>query len=220
MPFSEHLQVVVFDLDGLMFNTEVLYYDVGTELLRRRGKQLSQGLLDRMIGRKSRDALQAMIDWCDLDDDIETLQQETDEIFTGLLDDRLDTMPGLNELMDDLDGAGIPMAIATSSRRTLVEMVLGKFDLVPRFAFILTAEDVNRGKPDPEIYITAAKRHRVSPAQMMVLEDSQAGCRSAVDAGAFTVAVPDTHSRDHDFRGVAIVADTLKDPRIYEALGL
>ena len=97
--------------------------------------------------------------------------------------------------------------------------MLGKFQLQPRFQFILTGEDVTHGKPEPEIYLKAAANFKIAPAEMMVLEDSQNGCRAAVAAGTFAVAVPGGHSRTHNFAGAAFDADTLRDPRIYAALG-
>jgi len=214
------LHSVVFDLDGLLLNTEELYQDVGGELLRRRGKTFDADLLNAMMGRPPRVALQLMIDRHQLDATFEQLSLETEEIFETILDHRLALMPGAARLLAALETAGIPRAIATSSGRRFVTNVLGRFALEPKFAFVLTAEDVRHGKPDPEIYLTAAGRFCVAAGQMMVLEDSQNGCRAAVAAGAYAVAVPGGHSRSHDFSGATLVAETLADPRIYTALEL
>ena len=129
-------------------------------------------------------------------------------------------MPGLEALLKALEAAGIPKAIATSSGPAFVANVLDRFSLAPRFQFILTCDDIVDGKPHPEIYQTAAKRFGVEPAEMLVLEDSQNGCRAAVAAGAFAVAVPAGHSESHDFTGAKLVIDTLADPRLYAAIGL
>ena len=214
------LRAVVFDLDGLMFNTEELYEYVGGEILRRRGKEFTGALLDRMMGRTAPHALQMMIDWHNLDDTVEGIAAESEELFHTILDDRLETMPGLDELVDALEAAQIPKGIATSSGRMFATDVLGRFTLEPRFAFVLSAEDVSQGKPHPEIYEKAAARLGLSPGEVLVLEDSENGCRAALAAGAFTVAVPSGHSQSHNFDGTAFVADTLADPRIYQALGL
>lgn len=213
-------RAVVFDLDGLMFNTEELYQQVGTELLRRRGKLFTPELLDQMMGRRQPVALQIMIDWHGLIDTIEVLAAESEQIFAKILETQLALMPGLADLLTALEAANIPKGIATSSGRRFADRVLRAFDLAGRFKFILTAEDVIEGKPHPEIYLTAATRFGVTPAEMMVLEDSQNGCRAAVAAGAFAVAVPGGHSRSHDFTGARFIADTLVDRRIYAALGL
>jgi HAD superfamily hydrolase (TIGR01509 family) len=213
-------RAVVFDLDGLMFNTEELYQEVGAELLRRRGYEFTQELLDQMMGRPSHVALQIMIDTHTLKATVSELLAETDEIFPGILKKRLAPMPGLIALLSALEKKPIPKAIATSSRRSFVDHVLGIFNFAPRFSPILTSEDITHGKPHPEIYLKAAERLGLPATETLVLEDSQNGCRAAVAAGAITVAVPADHSRNHDFTGATLVANTLTDRRIYELLGL
>ena len=213
-------RAAVFDLDGLLFNTEELYQDVGSELLRRRGHEFGAELLHAMMGRPGRVALQMMIDYHNLGDTVETLAEESAEIFPAILDERLAFMPGVPELLDALERSDIPKAVATSSGLRFTRDVLGRFDLEPRFQFLLTAEDVVDGKPHPEIYLKAADRFGLQPSQIVVFEDSQNGCRAAVNSGAVAVAVPGGHSLHHDFTGAALVADTLVDPRIYKLLSI
>src|SRR5262245_54488162 len=141
------VRAVVFDLDGLMFNTEELYQLVGAELLRRRGCEFTQELLDQMMGRPSAVALQMMIDSHRLSATVQELLKETDEIFPAILRERLAPMPGLVELLAALEARQIPKGIATSSRRAFVEGVLGLFQYQSRFSPILTCEDITHGKP-------------------------------------------------------------------------
>jgi HAD superfamily hydrolase (TIGR01509 family) len=211
---------ITFDMDGLMFNTEDVYTLAGTELLARRGYAFTPQLKDAMMGLPPRAAFEAMIDYHCLKEPWHMLAAESDEIFLGLLSERLATMPGLPELLAALEKAGIPKAIATSSGRRLTEACLAPFQLAPRFCFILTSEDITRGKPDPEIYLLAARRFGVPPAKMLVLEDSQNGCRAASAAGAFTVAVPGDHSRNQDFSMANLVLKSLADRNLYEVLGV
>jgi HAD superfamily hydrolase (TIGR01509 family) len=219
-PLNPRLRAVTFDLDGLMFNTEELYQEVGGMLLARRGKQITGELLDKMMGRKSNIALALMIEHHQLDATPEQLAAETAEIFGGILPGRLAPMRGLLELLAALEAAGIPKAIATSSGRAFVETVLGVFSLEPRFKFVLTSEDIEHGKPEPDVYLLAAQRHGVRPDEMMVLEDSQIGCKAAVAAGTYAVAVPHGQSLSHSFDGVKFQANTLADDRIYAALAI
>jgi HAD superfamily hydrolase (TIGR01509 family) len=209
---------VAFDLDGLLVNTEELYQHVGSELLARRGRTFEADLLDRMMGRPQPVSLQIMIDWHGLDDTIETLAAETHEIFAGLLDTRLELMPGALPLVDSLERGGIPRGVATSSGPDFARHVLGRVGLLERLGFVLTAADVIHGKPHPEIYQSAARRLGVDVAEMLVLEDSENGCKAAVAAGAIVVAVPGGHSRRHDFTGARFIAESLADPRIYALL--
>lgn len=213
------LRAVVFDLDGLMFNTEELYAEVGGELLRRRGRQVTPELLQKMMGRPGNVALQVMIDSHQLDATVDELQRETDELFPDLIRQRLRPMPGLLGLLEALERAAIPKAIATSSRRHYVDLLCEQAKMGERFEFVLTSDDVRQGKPHPEVYLAAARRWGLPPAEVMVLEDSEVGCAAGVAAGAFVVAVPAAHSAQHCFQGVALVADSLADRRIYQALG-
>ena len=203
-----------------MFNTEEIYTLVGAELMRRRGREFTEELKDAIMGLRPQPTFETMIRWYRLDDTWEEMAAESNRIFVGLLDEHLAPLPGLLELLDWLEKAGIPKAIGTSSGRDLLEEVFGRFDLRARFQFILTAEDITRGKPHPEIYLTAAERFGLSPQQLLVLEDSQNGCRAAAAAGAFTVAVPGEHSRGHDFTVASLVVDSLEDRRLYEAMGI
>jgi HAD superfamily hydrolase (TIGR01509 family) len=217
-PATTRIQAVAFDLDGLMFNTEDLYLDVGTELMRRRGCQLDTRLLRQMMGRPSRVALRLMIEWYGLTDTVEQLEAETDTLFESLLRERLAPMPGLVELLAELDRLGLPKAITTSSRRSFVELVLQLASLSTEFEFVLSAEDVTHGKPHPEIYEQAARRFGVPAPALMVLEDSENGCQAAVASRAFTVAVPGHHSAEHAFEGVNLIVESLADPRICASL--
>jgi HAD superfamily hydrolase (TIGR01509 family) len=217
MTRSTRIEGVAFDLDGLLVNTEELYQHVGTELLRRRGKAFEPDLLDAMMGRPQKVSLAIMIEWHGLADSVEMLATETGEIFVSLLDTQLRTMPGAVDLLDLLDARGITRGVATSSGPEFAHDVLSRVGIRDRFAFVLTSADVSQGKPNPEIYQTAARRLAVEPGAMLVLEDSQAGCKAAVAAGAVAVAVPGGHSRRHDFTGARFIADSLADPRI-EAL--
>jgi HAD superfamily hydrolase (TIGR01509 family) len=217
---DRRLRAVVFDLDGTLLNTEELYWEVGGQILARRGHTVTRELLDQMMGRPSRIALQIMIDWHQLDATVAQLQAETKEIFTTLLDTRLALMPGVLPLLDAAEAAGLPRAIATSSSRAFLDDVLRRLELKSRFDPTFTADDVTEGKPHPEIYLRTAERLNVLPQEMLVLEDSAHGCRAAIDAGAFTVAVPGEHSQAHNFDGVAFIAQGLTDARIYDALGI
>jgi pseudouridine 5'-phosphatase len=211
---------VAFDLDGLLVNTEELYQHVGSELLRRRGRTFEADLLDRMMGRPQQVSLQIMIDWHGLTDTIETLAGETREIFVDLLDTRLAPMPGAALLLEQMVQRGLPRGVATSSGPDFAHDVLSRVGLRDRFGFVLTSADVTHGKPHPEIYERAAERLGVAPAEMLVLEDSENGCRAAVASGAVVVAVPGGHSRRHDFTGAHFIAESLADPRIARLLAI
>ena len=213
------LRAVAFDLDGLMFNTEDIFNEVGHLVLRRRGKEMSRDLLQQMMGRRAPEALQLMIDFHSLESDtVPGLIDETRILFAELAVDRLAPMPGLFTLLERIEARGLVKGVATSSGRRYLEEILARFEILGRFTMTLTAEDVTHGKPHPEIYLTAAERLGVAPQEMLVLEDSHAGTTAAVRAGAHAVSVPNEHSRFQDFSHATYVANRLDDPYVLQLL--
>lgn len=201
-----------------MLNTEELYFDVGSELLARRGRVFRAELRRGMMGLPGPRAFELMIRTESLSDTVEILEAESDAIFETILTQRLAPMPGLVELLNLLDELKMPRCVATSSRRVFAEKALSGAGVRHRVDFIVTAEDVEHGKPSPDIYWAAAAGMQVKPEAMLVLEDSGHGTRAGVAAGACTISVPGDHSRDHDFSGAAAVARGLADPRIARLL--
>jgi HAD superfamily hydrolase (TIGR01509 family) len=208
------IKAVVFDFDGLMFNTEDIFNRSGRELLRRRGLEMTPELLSLMMGRRADEAFPLMIAALGLKESAADLRAEERVIFQEMLWANVAPMPGLFELLAHIEGRSLPKGVATSSRRAYIESVLRKFELVARFELLLTSEDVVEGKPHPEIYLTAAKRLGVRPAEMLVLEDSENGTKSAAAAGAVAVSIPHEHSRSHDFSSATLIAERLDDPQI------
>ncbi|MEZ6082002.1 MAG: HAD hydrolase-like protein [Pirellulaceae bacterium] len=152
--FGAHTRGVAFDMDGLMVNTEELYSEVGEILLSRRDRRFSSELKAAMMGLPGPQAFAVMIERERLSDTHTTLALESDEIFVELLLSKLQTLPGLEELPSDSTGCNYrdvsrPVARITSS--SVLEIV----ELEDRFDFVVTAEDVEHGKPAPDIYVEA-----------------------------------------------------------------
>lgn len=212
------IRAVVFDLDGLMFNTEDVFYVAGDEFMRRRGLEMTDRVRDGMIGRRGPEALRHLVETTGLREPVEAIGAELREIFMDLLDAHLRPMPALFELLAHIEERKLPKGVATSSSRRYMENILSRYQLLPRFAMTLTAEDVVRGKPEPDIYLKAAETLGVSTSEMLVLEDSEAGTRAAAAAGAVIVSVPHRHTARHDFSTARHVASSLGDPVIYRLL--
>lgn len=215
---SPPLSAVLFDLDGLIVNSEDVYEQADVEVLRRRGKVYEAELRAQMMGRPTAESLRKMIEWHALEDTVEMLDAERSLLRDQLLEASIEPMPGLLDLLHALEVARIPKAIGTSGHRAYADHVLGRLGLAKRFEFALTSDDVVNGKPAPDVYQLAAAKLGFAPRETMVLEDSPNGCLAGVAAGAFTVAVPNRHTRGYDFTGVRFIAETLADPRIREAL--
>ena len=208
------IRAVAFDLDGLMLNTEDIFELAGRELMRRRGKTMTDECRHAMLGRRPHEAFEILKSLMNIDDPIPLLQEETREIFTALIDDHLAPMPGLFELLSFIDQHALPMAVATSSPGNYMRNMLDRYDLLERFQHYVCAEDVRQGKPDPEVYLITADLLGVDPSNMLVFEDSEAGTRAASAAGAVTVSVPNRHTASQDFTTASHLADSLAAPLI------
>lgn len=208
------IRAVCFDLDGLMFNTEHVFYDAGDILLQRRGLRMTPAAMNSMLGRRPLESFQGLIDHLGLTETPAELLAESRTIFEAMLPERLQPMPGLFELLQRIEERGLPKGVATSSPRDYLYNVLDRFELRPRFSITLTAADVTHGKPHPEIYLKAAELLQVQPHEMLVLEDSHAGTKAAVAAGCHIISVPHEHTAGHDFAGTRHIATGLIDPEI------
>lgn len=206
------IKAVVFDLDGLMFNTEEIFHGAGVELMRRRGKEMTSELFTLLMGRRAEEGYPLLVEAAELNDDPIELWMESKQLFLDMLDLHLAPMPGLFELLEHIEKSGLPKGVATSSDRKYLHRILGRFEILDRFHMTLTAEDVTKGKPDPEIYLKAAHRLGIEPHEMMVLEDSHNGTKAAAAAGAYIISVPHQHSRSQDFSNARHVASSLIDP--------
>ena len=212
-------RAVVFDLDGLLIDTEWAFAEAAGRILTRRGLVLEPTFFATMMGTPARDALPRFRDRYEIADSLEALAEEYREAFTGVFAGRLASlMPGATDLLARLERHGIPKAIATSSSRRYVDGVFGPHGLIDRFAFVLTCDDVTHGKPHPEVYALAAQRLGVPPAAVVVLEDSVNGLRTAKAAACRCVAVPHEQTPRGELTIADLVAEGLNDSAIVELL--
>lgn len=212
--FSTEIKAVAFDMDGLLLNTEDLYGEVGQIMMKHRGKTYRDEVRRAMIGLPAPQAFGVLIEAESLTETWQELQEETDRVFDDLLPTRLKLMPGASELLQRLEETSVPRCIATSSTRGFANKALSLVGVLHKFDFVLTAADVPRGKPSPDIYQAAAAQMGVSVENMLVLEDSPTGTKAGVAAGAYVVSVPNEHTMDGCFAGAKWVADSLKDRRL------
>jgi HAD superfamily hydrolase (TIGR01509 family) len=210
------IKAVAFDMDGLMFDTEDTYWKAASALLGRRGKVYTDELCNAVMGRPPQFCFELFKTTFGFPEAWQELQRESEDFFLQFLDDGFSTMPGLYELLEHLEQRNIPKGICTSSAIRVVSEVLRRKDLTKRFDFVLTAEDITQGKPNPEIYLKAATRFGISPSEMLVLEDSTAGCQAANQAGAFAIAVRAKHNAHCSFADAKRVAAALDDTKIME----
>jgi len=203
---------VVFDMDGLIFDTETLYRDAMMAASAERGVAMPMDLYLRLIGLHGPRARELVLEELGPDTDVDGLWNDANARFAAMLDTQLAVKAGVLELLDTLDRLALPRAIATSSSHAAAEHHLAAHGLTDRFNAVIAAGDYEHGKPAPDPYLLAAKRLGVPADRCLALEDSHNGVRAALAAGMITVMVPDLLEPDHDvLAGSARVVETLHD---------
>jgi HAD superfamily hydrolase (TIGR01509 family) len=215
------VRAVVFDLDGLLIDTEPVFVEAARRLLARRGLELDARFMTTIMGVPGRDALPRFRDHFGLVVALDELADEyRREFIAALHGGPPPLMPGAALLLDRLERRGMPKAMATSSSREYVETVFGPHGLLDRFTFVLTCDDVTHGKPHPEVYERAIERLGFAGAEVLVLEDSPNGLRAAKAAGARCVVVPHLNTPLDAIGAADAVVPSLATPELWSLIGV
>lgn len=210
----DKIKAIIFDMDGLMIDTERLYFEVERVIARNFGKEVKDETLWKMMGRKPLDAINVYAKDLELDISPEELLEIRDEMFVEKLIVEVTPMPGLFRMLNRFKGK-LMLAIATGSPDKFLKIVLDKLKLKEYFDVLQTSDEIVNGKPDPEIYLRTVEKLGVSPAECIVLEDSSNGALAGKKAGCYTIAVPSEFTYKQDFSFVHYVAKDLMDAEDY-----
>jgi HAD superfamily hydrolase (TIGR01509 family) len=206
------INAVVFDLDGVLLDSEQLWDEVREELARERGGQWSDRAQAEMMGMSSPEWSRYMHEVVGLPESPDEISEEVVRRMEARYRERLPLIPGAREAVERL-AARWPLGLASSSNRPLIDLALELSGLAPLFAVTVSSEEVGRGKPAPDVYLEAVRRLGVDPANGAAVEDSGNGIRSAHAAGLRVIAIPNSHfPPDADVLALAdVTLDSLAD---------
>jgi HAD superfamily hydrolase (TIGR01509 family) len=212
MSLPRPVQAVVFDMDGLLVDTEVLYREAMSDAAASLGHELPQEVFLRMVGLTEALSRQVLLDHFGEDFDVDRYWQETIRLAHQLTEAGVCLKAGVVELLDHLDLVNAPRAVCTSSPHWAVERNLGPHGLLQRFQAVVAKGDYAHGKPHPDPFLKAAERLGVEPQHCLALEDSHNGIRAAHAAGMMAIMVPDLLHPTEEIRGLCVrIAETLHE---------
>jgi HAD superfamily hydrolase (TIGR01509 family) len=183
------LEAVLFDMDGVIIDSEPLWSDAEKQLLARRNLAYSPSLKTAMMGRDARGAVGYLMEHYSLAERLGELIEERNQLIAELFKEHLKAIPGAVDLVRSVIAAGIMTGLVSSSPKPLVELALEKLGTTGLFDLTLSGDQVVRGKPAPDIYITAAEKLGVKPEYCVVIEDAPHGVAAAKDAGMCCLAI-------------------------------
>jgi HAD superfamily hydrolase (TIGR01509 family) len=186
------IEGVVFDLDGVLLDSEQVWDDVREQLAGERGGRWHEGAQRAMMGMSSPEWARYMHDEIGLPEPPEEISAEVVRRLEERYRQNLPLLPGAVEAVERL-AAHWPLGIASSSNRELIDLVLELSGLGQFFKATVSSEEVARGKPAPDVYLEAARRLGVAPELSVAIEDSHNGIRAAKAAGMRVVAIPNPH---------------------------
>jgi HAD superfamily hydrolase (TIGR01509 family) len=192
------LRAILWDNDGVLVDTERLYYQATRAALARAGMELSEEVYEDVSLRQGHSVFELLRRRGGGEDEIERLRAERDAHYLGLLESGGLVIEGVEETLRALHGK-LAMAVVTSARRIHFDTVHRASGLARYFDFVLTREDYGRCKPDPEPYRTALVRTGLRADECLVIEDTERGLVSATEAGMRCIVIPNSLARSGDF---------------------
>jgi HAD superfamily hydrolase (TIGR01509 family) len=183
------IEAVVFDLDGVIVDSEHVWDEVRQELAAERGGRWHDRASRDMMGMSSREWSRYMHDVIGLEEPPEEINAEVVRRLKAVYRENLPLIPGAVEAVERL-AARWPLGLASSSNREVIDLVLEASGLAGHFSATVSSEEVAQGKPAPDVYLETARRMGVEPDRCAAVEDSENGIRSAKAAGMRTIAIP------------------------------
>ncbi|MBL8022535.1 MAG: HAD family phosphatase [Leptospirales bacterium] len=205
-----NVKAVIFDMDGLMIDSERLYIQIESDMATEHGRTLTREVVARMMGQRPIDSMRIFAEDLSIPVSPVELLAERDRRLLRRMEYDLELMPGLRETLASLRGK-YALAIATGATGRFLDLTLDRFNLRGDFSVLVSSDGIQNGKPHPEIYLKTIGLLQMPAECCVVLEDSANGVRAGSSAGAYSIAVPSEHTAHQDFSSAAHIASNLLD---------
>jgi len=210
---SPNISCLIYDMDGLLLDTEGIYTEVTQQIVGEYGKVFDWSVKEKIIGRRSIQAAEIIVESLDLPISPQDYLDSRKDVLLEKFKDT-EALPGAKEMTTHFFKLGIPQALATSSSSPMFEAKFEKHKKwFSQFAQIVKGDDpeLKEGKPAPDIFLLAANRVGVDPAECLVFEDAPTGTEAALAAGMSVVVVPDPNMEHFHYKNASQIISSLKD---------
>lgn len=201
------IKAVIFDLDGVIAETEHAHIQAEKETMLKYGIKITEDELHQYTGTTAKQMFTALIRKYHLQTTFDEIFNQKEEIMFKLLEREVEPTKGVIELLYKLKKKRIKLGIASSSHKRLIDYVLNKLRITSMFDSVVGAEDIENSKPDPEIFLTCARRLNVGASKCLVVEDSMLGVEAAKKAGMKCLGYKNPNSGNQDLSRADVVTD-------------
>lgn len=206
------IKAVLFDMDGLMIDSEPLHYQAFNKVFQEFGKELPEAVNnEKYVGISDKDVAQDMVVRFNLSIAPEEVVAKEQEYYMELLQHHVGSQPGLLDLLQDLKKNNYRTAIASGSTVSEIEAVMGALHIEKFIDAYVSADEVEKGKPAPDIFLLAAKRLGCKPHECLVLEDAPSGLKGAITCGMQCFIIPSNQTKGKDFTGATKMLGSLSE---------
>ena len=195
-------------MDGVIIDSEPLHFEVEIELLEKLGGKMDKEAHQLFVGTTDYKMWSTLKEQFNLKPPVEDIIEMKKDMFISRIDE-IELMPNFMSLMLSLYNAGYPLAIASSNNRKVVDRIVEKFDLGVYIKFTISGDDVSKGKPHPEVFLTAAKKMSLVPKNCLVIEDATNGVKAAKAAGMKCVGLDSIPASGQDLSQADLVINNL-----------
>lgn len=209
------MKAVIFDMDGVIIDSEPIHFEVDIQTMKDFGCSISKEELNKYVGTTNEYMYTDIKNKYEIDKSIEEIINYRSELVKRkVIESDLIPIEGIRDLLKDLKDKNILAAIASSSPRDFIEVVVSKFELEDYFSCILSGEEVENGKPAPDIYVETAKKLGIVPEECIVIEDSKNGVMAAKEAGMKCIGFKNINSGEQDLSKADYIVNSIVEIKI------
>ncbi len=211
-------RAAIFDWDGVIVDSSDYHEESWERLAAEENRDLPPNHFKKGFGMRNHVIIPDILEWTDDPEEIERLHNRKGELYREIVAEKgLSPLPGVESFLQELHEADVPCAVGSSTERDNITFALQNMGMRDDFGAIVAGEDVENGKPDPEVFLTAAEKLSVPPASCIVFEDAHVGIEAGKAAGMKVIALTTTHPR-HTLQDADIVIDELTELNIHQLL--